>query len=106
MKNKKIVEELKGLNPEETAKLTLTFYKKSLNEINYVSGEWEGKTYYCEASTNWRSSELTTEEMTVEEVIGLLKKKNVSEMNQGDFNGLQLVEASDGSTDEIGRAHV
>lgn len=99
MKNKKIVAELKKLNPEDLVKLTITCGKRCLDEINYVSGSWEGKSYSCEASTNWRSSELSTEEMTVEDVINLLKKKDLSEMDESDFSGLQMGEAFDGSTD-------
>jgi hypothetical protein len=99
MKNKEIISELKKLNPEDNVKLTIICGKKCLNEINYVSGTWEGKTYTCEASTNWRSGELYTEEMTVEELIKLLKKKSLSNMGAGDFVGLQMGEASDGSTD-------
>ena len=99
MKNKNVIEELKKLNPEDQTKVTLIFNKKSLNEINYINGTWEEKNYFCEASTNWRSGELFTEEMNVDELIKLLKKKNISELDQSDFNDLQLVEASDGSTD-------
>lgn len=99
MKNKKVIEELKKLNIEDTTKVTLVFNRKSLNEINYVNGTWEQKNYFCEASTNWRSAELFTEEFTVGDLIKLLKKKNISELDQSDFNDLQLVEASDGSTD-------
>ena len=99
MKNKKIVEELKKLNSENPTKVTIVFNKKSLSEINYVNGTWEEKNYFCEASTIWRSAELFTEEFTVGELIKLLKKKNISEIDQTDFNDLQLVEASDGSTD-------
>lgn len=99
MKNKKVVEELKKLNIEDPTKVTLVFNRKSLNEINYVNGTWEQKNYFCEASTNWRSAELFTEEFTVGDLIKLLKKKNISELDQSDFNDLQLVEASDGSTD-------
>ena len=99
MKNKEIVEELKKLNPEEQVKITLTLNKKSLNEINYVNGTWEEKNYFCETSTNWRSAELFTEEMNVEELIKLLKKKKISEINESDFSDLELVQASDGSTD-------
>ena len=99
MKNKQIVEELKKLNPEDTAKITIICGKRCLDEINYVSGTWEGKNYSCEASTNWRSAELSTEEMTIDEVIKLLKKKDLSDMNQEDFSGLQLQESTDGSTD-------
>jgi len=99
MKNKKVIDELKKLNPEDQTKVTLIFNKKSLNEINYINGTWEEKNYFCESSTNWRSGELFTEEMNVGELIKLLKTKNVSELDQSDFNDLQLVEASDGSTD-------
>ena len=99
MKNKKIVEELKKFNSEDPTKVTIVFNKKSLSEINYVNGTWEEKNYFCEASTVWRSAELFTEEFTVGELIKLLKKKNISEIDQTDFNDLQLVEASDGSTD-------
>ena len=99
MKNKKIITELKKLKPDDPTKVTILFNRKSLNEINYVNGTWEQKNYFCEASTNWRSAELFTEEFTVEDLIKLLKKKNISEITQSDFNDLQLVEASDGSTD-------
>ena len=99
MKNKEIITELKKLNPEDNVKLTIICGKKCLNEINYVSGTWEGKTYSCEASTNWRTGELYTEEMTVEDVIKVLKKKELSNMGISDFPSLQMGEATDGSTD-------
>ena len=99
MKNKQIVEELKKLNPEDSTKITIICGKRCLDEINYVSGTWEDKTYTCEASTNWRTGELYTEEMTVEDVIKLLKKKEIFNMDVNDFSGLQMGEATDGSTD-------
>ncbi len=37
--------------------------------------------------------------MTVEELIDVLKKKDLSDIDAGDFVGLQMGEASDGSTD-------
>jgi hypothetical protein len=99
MKNKQTVEELKKLNLEDPTKVTIIFSKKSLSEINYVNGTWEGKNYFCETSTLWRSAELFTEEMNVQELINLLKKKNISEIDETDFSDLQLVESSDGSTE-------
>lgn len=99
MKNKEIVTELKKLKPEETAKITIICGKKCLDEINFVNGTWEGKNYSCEASTNWRTGELYTEEMTIEDLIELLKKKELSELGANDFLGLQMGEATDGSTD-------
>jgi hypothetical protein len=99
MKNKEIVTELKKLNPEDKTKVTIICGKRCLDEINYVSGTWEEKTYTCEASTNWRTGELYTEEMTVEDIIKLLKKKEIFSMDVNDFSGLQMGEATDGSTD-------
>ena len=99
MKNKEVVIELKKLNPEDKAKVTIICGKKCLDEVNYVNGTWEDKNYSCEASTNWRSGELYTEEMTVEDVIKVLKKKELSNMGISDFPSLQMGEATDGSTD-------
>ena len=99
MKNKEIVTELKKLNSEDKAKVTIICGKRCLDEVNYVTGIWEGKTYSCEASTNWRTGELYTEEMTVEDVIKVLKKKELSNMGISDFPSLQMGEATDGSTD-------
>jgi hypothetical protein len=99
MKNKEFITKLKKLNPEDRAKVTIICGKKCLDEVNYVNGTWEDKNYSCEAITNWRSGELYTEEMTIEELIKLLKKKTISNMGAGDFVGLQMGEASDGSTD-------
>ena len=99
MKNKEIVTELKKLNPDDNVKITIICGKKCLDEINYVSGTWEGKTYTCEASTNWRSADLTTEEMTVEDTINLLEKKELADMDASDFSGIQMEGATDGSTD-------
>jgi hypothetical protein len=99
MKNKKIIQELKKLNPEDQVIVTLTFNKKSLTEINYVNGTWQEKNYFCEASTLWRAAELFTDEMSVNDIIELLEKKNISEIDQSDFNSIQLVESSDGSTE-------
>ena len=99
MKNKEVVKELKKLNSEDKTKVTIICGKRCLDEINYVSGTWEDKTYTCEASTNWRTGELFTEDMTVEDVIKLLKKKEISQMDVSDFPSLQMGEATDGSTD-------
>ena len=99
MKNKEVIKDLKKLNPEDRTKVTIICGKKCLDEINYVNGTWEDKNYSCEASTNWRSGELFTEEMTVAGVIKLLKKKDLINMGSDDFSGLQLGQASDGSTD-------
>ena len=99
MKNKEVISELKKLDPNQSTKVTIICGKKCLNEINYVNGTWEGKNYFCEASTTWRFAELFTEEFNVEELIKLLKKKTISEIDESDFSNLELVESSDGETD-------
>jgi len=99
MKNKEIISELNKLNSEDKAKVTIICGKRCLDEINYVSGTWEDKTYTCEASTNWRTGELYTEDMTVKDVIELLKGKEIFNMDVSDFPSLQMGEATDGSTD-------
>lgn len=92
-----IVKELKEYDGNDLT-ITLTFGKKSLSETLYVSGEWEGKNYSLTADITWRSGELRTTEMDVEDLIKLLKTKNISELTHKDFSGLELVETRDGDT--------
>lgn len=99
MKNSKIIKQLQKLDENEYVRLTLTLGRKCLNEICYHSGKWNDKSFTCESVTNWRSGELSTEEMTVGEVISLLKKKKLDEMKDSDFLGLSLIQTTDGGTD-------
>ena len=92
-----IIKELKEYDGDDLT-ITLTFGKKSLSETLYVSGEWEGKNYSLTADITWRSGELRTTEMDVEDLIKLLKTKNISELTHKDFSGLELVETRDGDT--------
>ncbi len=92
-----IIKELKEYDGNDLT-ITLTFGKKSLSETLYVSGEWEGKNYSLTADITWRSGELRTTEMDVEDLIKLLKTKNISELTHKDFSGLELVETRDGDT--------
>jgi len=92
-----IIQELKEYDGDDLT-ITLTFGKKSLSETLYVSGEWAGKNYSLTADITWRSGELRTTEMDVEDLIKLLKTKNISELTHKDFSGLELVETRDGDT--------
>jgi uncharacterized membrane protein YcaP (DUF421 family) len=47
--------------------------------------------------TDWRSGELKTTEMDVFELVKLLRNKNISDMSDKDFSGLELVETRDGN---------
>jgi hypothetical protein len=93
----KIIRELKDYMNNDSLKITLSFGKRCLSETCYVSGEWEGKNYSTTMITDWRSGELKTTEMDVFELVKLLRNKNISEMSNKDFSGLELVETRDGN---------
>lgn len=99
MKNKKVVEELKELNPEDYVEITIEMGKKSLMEICYHNGTKFEKNFYCESETSWRSAELKTESMTVSDIIELLEEKNLSELCDLHFEGLSIEMSNDGSVD-------
>jgi hypothetical protein len=93
-----IVKELKEYIDSDDVKLTLTFQRKSLSETLYVNGTWNNKDYSITADICWRSGQLYTTDVDVEDLIKLLKKKNISEMTQKDFSSLELNETRDGDT--------
>ncbi len=93
-----IVKELKEYINSDDVKLTLTFQRKSLSETLYVNGTWNDKDYSITADICWRSGELYTSDIDVEDLIELLKKKNISEMTHKDFSSLELNETRDGDT--------
>jgi hypothetical protein len=93
----KIIRDLKDYMNNDSLIITLSFGKRCLSETCYVSGEWEGKNYSTTMITDWRSGELKTTEMNVFELVKLLRNKNISDMNDKDFNGLELVETRDGN---------
>ena len=99
MKNAKIVEELKQLNPDDYVEITLQMGKKSLLEICYHNGIKFEKNFSCESETSWRSAELKTESMTVSDVIELLEEKEISELCESHFDGLTIEESVDGAVD-------
>ena len=99
MKNEKVVEELKKLNPDDYVEITLEMGKKTLLEICYHNGTKYGKNFSCESETSWRSGELKTESMTVSDVIELLEEKSLSEMCDLHFEGLGIEISNDGAVE-------
>ena len=99
MKNKRIVNQLKKFDENDAAKITLTMGRKTLTEICYHRGDWNKKSFICDSVTSWRSAELFTEDMSVDEIIELFNNKNLNELQDTDFHGLSVIETNDGSTE-------
>jgi hypothetical protein len=96
MPYKDIVKELKKLDQDQQVELILDAGKKGLVEECQTSAEYEGYWVSFLASTNWRSSEVKTTEMTLEDVVKLLKKKTLEKMTDRDFYGIYNESSSDG----------
>lgn len=99
MPYKDIVKELKKLDQDQQVELVLDAGKKGLVEECQTSAEYEGYSVSFLASTNWRSSEVKTTEMYLEDVVKLLKKKTLAKMTDRDFYGIYNEESSDGGMD-------
>lgn len=99
MKNKETIQELKKLSPDDSVEIRMEMYKKSLVEICYHVGKKFGKSFSCESQTLWRSADVKTEDMCVEDIMKVLRKKDLSELTNKDFDGLYLEESSDGDLD-------
>jgi len=96
MPYKQIVKELKKFDQDQRVELILDAGKKGLVEECQTSAEYEGYGVSFLASTTWRSSEVKTTEMYLEDVVKLLKKKKLSKMTDNDFYGIYNEESSDG----------
>jgi hypothetical protein len=96
MPYKEIVKELKKLDQDQRVELILDAGKKGLVEECQTSAEYEGYWVSFLASTNWRSSEVKTTEMYLEDVVKLLKKKKLAKMTDKDFYGIYNESSSDG----------
>jgi hypothetical protein len=96
MPYKDIVKELKKLDQDQRVEVILDAGKKGLVEECQTSAEYEGYWVSFLASTNWRSSEVKTTEMTLEDVVKLLKKKTLAKMTDRDFYGIYNESSSDG----------
>lgn len=99
MKNKKVVEELKKLDPDLTVKVTIDLYRKSLLEICYHTGSKFDKKFTCDSETTWRGASLACEQFGVSELIYLLETKDLTEMQDVDFPDLTVETTTDGDVD-------
>ncbi len=99
MKNKEIVEQLKKFPKDSEVKLVLKLTKYALTEICYHSGTWNDKGFTLESQTNWKRSEVESENFDLEELIELLSEKELKDLSSDDFGNLSLGEASDGGID-------
>lgn len=103
MKNKEVVNQLKKFPTDSNVTLTLKLTKYALTEICYHTGTWEGKSFSCESQSNWKHSEVKSDNVDLVELIDLLSKNNLSDLSSDDFSNLSLGESTDGSieVDEI-----
>jgi len=80
-------------------KLILTPGKKGLIEECTVSTEYEGYGVSFVAAICWRFSTLKSNDMTLGEVVDVLKKKKLDKITNKDLYGCHNEESSDGGTD-------
>lgn len=99
MKNKDIVNKLKNYGEDSTIKVKINLEKYSLVETCYHRGTWEGIGFSCTSYTNWKRGSLETNEFSLEDLITLLKKKNLNQMGSKDFPSMNVDENMDGSID-------
>lgn len=100
MPYKEIVKELKKLDPDANVEITLDPGRKGYVEVCHVRAEYEGYGVSFSASFNYRAATLETNEMTVGEVIDLLKKKKLAKMTDRDFPGITNVCSTDSNSPE------
>jgi len=99
MPYKNLVKELKALDQDQRVKLILTPGKKGLIEECTVSTEYEGYGVSFVAAICWRFSTLKSDDMTLGEVVDVLKKKKLDKITNKDLYGCYNEESSDGGTD-------
>lgn len=99
MKNKKVIKELKKLDPDASVKVTIDLYKKSLLEICYHTGSKFDKKFTCDSETYWRGASLVCEQFGVSELIYLLETKNLEEIQDLDFPDLSIETTTDGDVE-------
>jgi hypothetical protein len=99
MKNQKTIEELKKLNLDDTVKVTIDLYRKSLLETCYHIGSKFEKNFSCDSETVWRGASLVCEEFEVKDLIELLESKNLLEIQDLDFPDLSIETSTDGDLD-------
>lgn len=100
MPYKEIVKELKKYDPDLSVEITLDPGPKGYIEVCNVRADYEGYGVSFSAAFNYRTATLETKEMTVEEVIKLLKKKKLAKMTDRDFPGITNVCSTDSNSPE------
>lgn len=99
MKNESVISELKKLNPDDSVKVTIDLYRKSLLEICYHNGYKFDKKFSCDSETTWRGASLVCEQFNVQELIELLEYKELLEMQDLDFPDLSIETSTDGDVE-------
>lgn len=100
MPYKEVVKELKKLDPDTNVEITLDPGPKGYVEVCRVRADYEGYGVSFSASFNYRTATLETNEMTVGEVIDLLKKKKLEKMTYRDFPGITNLCSMDSNSPE------
>lgn len=99
MKNQNAIEELKKLNSDDSVKVTIDLYRKSLLEICYHNGSKFDKKFSCDTETTWRGASLVCEQFVVSELLELLESKALTDMQDVDFPDLSIETTTDGDVD-------
>jgi hypothetical protein len=99
MKNQNAIEELKKLNSDDSVKVTIDLYRKSLLEICYHNGSKFDKKFSCDTETTWRGASLVCEQFVVSELLKLLESKALTDMQDVDFPDLSIETTTDGDVD-------
>jgi len=99
MTNIQIIEELKKLNTDDSVKVSIDLYRKSLLEICYHTGSKFDKKFTCDTETTWRGATLVTEQFNVGELVELLESKKLTDMEDVDFSDLSIENSIDGEVD-------
>ena len=90
---------MKKLNSDDSVKVTIDLYRKSLLEICYHNGSKFDKKFSCDTETTWRGASLVCEQFVVSELLKLLESKALTDMQDVDFPDLSIETTTDGDVD-------
>jgi hypothetical protein len=90
---KEVITELKKINPQDSAYLTLEV--KNLIELRLHTGILFDINFSFEIKIVWATAKLENE-ISVESLIALLEKKDVLDLSSDDFEGCSILKTSDG----------
>jgi hypothetical protein len=91
---KEIITELKKINPQDSAYLTLEV--KNLIELRQHLGILFDKNFSLEIKIEWATAKLENE-ISVESLIALLEKKDILDLSIDDFNACSILKTVDGN---------